>query len=115
MNSKPKPPEISENSHLSRDYMLALGGLVNYLEAIEDQEPSRVRYLAKRTFLHREIPHYDVYFSSDRFVDVVTPKNQVVVVQINQKIDQINEYRTKQVLDHQDLRDLLDEVVKLID
>jgi len=114
MDNQSELPEISESSCLSRDYMLALGGLVNYLEAIEDQESSRVRYLAKRTFLHREIPHYDAYFSGEKYADVVTPKNQNVIEKINRKVDQINGFRVSQELDHQALRSLLNEIITLI-
>jgi len=115
MSSKIDLPELSKSSHLSRQYLLVLGGVINYLEAVEEQAPSRVRYLAKRTFVHREIPYYDVYFSSNKYSGVITSDNRDTIYQINHAVDQINSYRTSDSIDHDAVQCLVDKIVKLID
>jgi len=115
MNSKITLPELSKSSDLSRQYLLVLGGVINYLESIEEQAPSRVRYLAKRTFIHREIPYYDDHFSSDKYCGVITPDNQNTISQVNNFVDQINHHRTNDSTDYDAIRNLVDKVIKLID
>jgi len=107
-------PELSEGSQLSKGYLLALGSVLNYLEAVEEREPSRVRYMAKRSFLHREVPYYDSYFNDNKYMDVITLENQEAILKINHIVDKMNEHRVSGEADYDFLRNQVDEIVTLI-
>jgi hypothetical protein len=107
-------PNISDKNRLSKDYRLAYGNLNNYLESVEEAAPPRSRFLAKRSFLHRNVPHYDEYFSPDKYDHVVTNENRQLISQLNQFVDQINECREKEIYDYKTLsalRDALDDII----
>ena len=69
--NKMKLSNISKKSGLSREYLVALGAVINYLESVEEKSQSRVRYMTKRAFMHRVVVHYEVYFDNDKYIDVV--------------------------------------------
>jgi len=111
---KIKLPNLSEKSGLSREYLLALGGVMNYLEAIEEKAPSRVRYMTKRTFIHRVVPYYDVYFNVNQYMDVITSSTSNSVLKINCYVDKINSLRESEQIDHFELQNMVDQIVKII-
>ncbi|MBT4079561.1 MAG: hypothetical protein HOL17_06335 [Gammaproteobacteria bacterium] len=115
MNNRIPVPDLSETTLLSRSYLLALGGVMNYLESIEERASSRVRYLAKRTFLHREVPHYDVYFSEGKYLNVVVLENQVAIEQVNNIVDEINSNRSDGNIDYDVIYPLVNQIIQLID
>lgn len=107
-------PNLSANNHVSRDFRLAYGNLNNYLERIEDEDPPRSRFLAKRSFLHRNIPRYEEFFSPETYADVVNENNQDVVARINLLVDQLNDCRGNEWVEYETLaplRNALDQVV----
>lgn len=104
----------TSNGSVNKDYILALGSAINFIESIEDGEPSRTRHLAKRSFLHREIPHYEVYFGDERFSDVVNDENRAVVKEINSIVDTINSCRLKGVVDYDVIQPLVLRIINLI-
>ncbi|MBT3175225.1 MAG: hypothetical protein HN336_10295 [Lentimicrobiaceae bacterium] len=107
-------PELSEKSGLSRKYLIALGSVMNYIEAVEEEAPSRVRYMTKRTFMHRVVLYYDIYFNEDKYIDVVTESTSDAVLKINSYVDKINALRESEQLDHEELRNMVDEIVRII-
>lgn len=113
MNKKPVP-NLSKETKVSYDFKLAFGNLNNYLERIEENDLPRTRHLAKRAFLHREIPHYDEYFNPDVYQDVVTEENKYAVNEINLVVDEINEKRRQKVSDYEQLAMLRDKLENLI-
>jgi hypothetical protein len=90
-------PNICAASGVSCDYRLAYGNLNNYLERIENGESARTRFLAMRSFLNRAIPKYQEYFDPEKYVDVVTPRNETVVTRINELVERLNELRINEV------------------
>jgi len=112
---KKEVPNISKNSNVSRDYIMALGSVINFIEGIESDEPSRTRHLAKRSFLHREIPHYEMYFSSENFNNIINDANKDNVNQINSVVDTINSYRLEGIVDYEIIKPLVSKITNLID
>jgi len=115
MHKKKSLCNISKNSFISRDYLMALGSVINFIESVENNEPSRVRHLARRGFLHREIPRYEVYFSSKRYDNVVNDLNKDSVAKINSIVRTINAYRVDGILEFDLIKQLLLKIIKLID
>jgi len=112
---KKEVPNISKNSNVSRDYIMALGSVINFIEGTESDEPSRTRHLAKRSFLHREIPHYEMYFSSENFNNIINDANKDNVNQINSVVDTINSYRLEGIVDYEIIKPLVSKITNLID
>jgi hypothetical protein len=115
MTNTKEVSNLSKNSYISRDYILALGSVINFIESIDNNEPSRTRHLAKRSFLHREIPHYEMYFSSENFNDVVNDANKESVDKINSVVDAINFYRLEGTVEFEVIQPLVLKIIKLID
>ena len=90
---------IQPESGLSKDFKLAFGNLSNYLERIRDDESARTRHLAKRAFLHRQIPRYEEFFDEEKFLNVVNEKNRIYVTKINSYVDELNDWRLKESID----------------
>jgi|APSaa5957512535_1039671.scaffolds.fasta_scaffold300360_2 hypothetical protein len=109
-----KISNISTKSGLSRDYSLALGSVINLLESIEDNESSRTMHLAKRSFLHRELPYYEDFFSKERYMNVITDKNKADMKKINNTIDIINSYRLKGIIEYKEIKPLISKIIDLI-
>ena len=86
-------PNLCAASGVSHDFRLAYGNLNNFLERIEERESPRARFLAKRSFLHRPIPHYDEYFNSEKHDRVITDENREVIGRINRLVDRLNALR----------------------
>lgn len=107
-------PNICPESGVSRDFRLAYGNLVNYLERVEASEPPRTRFLAKRSLLHRRIPRYEEYFSADKHDGVTTEQNRGVIAAINRVVDRLNTLREAEVTDYETLAPLRDALDALI-
>jgi hypothetical protein len=101
-------------SQLSRDYFLALGSMINLIESIDNNEPTRTRYLARRSFLHREVQHYDDFFNSNKYNVVINPSNKDSVDKINSIVDSINAYRLEGGTEYEVLQPLLSKITKII-
>ena len=99
-------PNICPESGVSRDFRLAYGNLVNYLERVEASDTPRTRFLSKRSLLHRPIPRYEAYFSSEKYDGVITHKNAVVVARINELVDRLNALREEENTDYATLAPL---------
>jgi hypothetical protein len=99
-------PNIQPINSLSRDFKLAFGNLSNYLERIRDNESSRARHLAKRAFLHRQIPKYEDFFDPQKFSDVVNEKNKNNIEKINTYVDELNHWRFQESIDIDRLNEL---------
>jgi hypothetical protein len=112
--SKKEILNVSKNSNISRDYILALGSVINFIESIENDEPSRTRHLAKRSFLHREVPRYEVYFSSENFNNVINDANKESVSEINSIVDTINSSRLEGVVEYEVIQPLVSKIINLI-
>lgn len=100
---------------LSRDFKLAYGNLSNYLERIRDRDSARTRHLAKRAFIHRQIPRYDEFFNEDTYLNVITEKNKIYVYKINSYIERLNLIRLSETLDFKELSEIehaLNELLK---
>jgi hypothetical protein len=107
-------PNLCAASGVSYDFRLAYGNLNNYLERVEANESPRTRFLAKRSFLHRPIPHYEEYFNLDKYGAVITDGNREVIARINRLVDRLNALRESEVTDYEKLaplRDTLDALV----
>lgn len=107
-------PNLCAASGVSYDFRLAYGNLNNYLERVEANESPRTRFLAKRSFLHRPIPHYEEYFNLDKYGAVITDGNREVIARINRLVDRLNALRESEVTDYEKLaplRDVLDALV----
>lgn len=105
---------LSYKTHISLDFRLAYGNLNNYIESIEEGDSPRSRHLAKRTFLHRNILHYEEYFSQEKYENVITDDNRQDIERMNQLVDQLNECRKKEITDYSvlsPLRNALDEII----
>ena len=107
-------PNICPVSRVSRDFRLAYGNLINYLERVEANELPRTRFLAKRSFLHRQIPRYEEYFSPEKYDGVITHENIVVIAGINQLVDRLNALREGDITDYETLAPLRDALDALI-
>jgi hypothetical protein len=92
-------PNIQPINYLSRDFKLAFGNLSNYLERIRDNESARTRHLAKRAFLHRQIPKYEEFFDPKKFSNVVNEKNKNNIIKLNLFIDELNDWRLQESID----------------
>jgi hypothetical protein len=92
-------PNIQPINWLSRDFKLAFGNLSNYLERIRDNESARTRHLAKRAFLHRQIPRYEEFFDPEKFSNVVNEKNKDNIEKINTYVDELNYWRLNESVD----------------
>jgi len=112
--NKQEIKNTSPISQLSRDYSMALGSLINLIESIENNEPTRTRHLARRSFLHREIQHYDDFFNSDKYTAAITPSNKDAVAEINIIVDTINSYRIEGVTEYDILQPLLSKIFEII-
>lgn len=113
MNKK-EIPNVSKNGNISRDYILALGSVINFIESIENDEPSRTRHLAKRSFLHREVPYYEAYFSSENFNNVINDENEENIREINSIVDTINSCRLEGVVEYEVIQPLVFRIINLI-
>jgi len=113
--SKKEAPNVSKKSNISRDYIMALGSVINFIESIEDNEPPRTRHLAKRSFLHREVLHYEMYFDGGSFNDVINDINKERVSEINSIVDAINSYRLQGVVEYEVIQPLVSKIINLID
>lgn len=83
-------------------YILALGSVINLLESIENDEPSRVVHLAKRSFLHRRIPYCDDF-------DITT--DQDAIKEINAIVDSINQNRINGTVEYDVLKPLFNQLI----
>jgi hypothetical protein len=88
--------------------------VINFIESIENDEPSRTRHLAKRSFLHREVPRYEVYFSSENFNNVINDANKESVSEINSIVDTINSSRLEGVVEYEVIQPLVLKIINLI-
>jgi hypothetical protein len=111
---KKNVPNICLGSKVSNDYFVAFGGLTNYLERVADDDPPRTRHLAFRAFLHRVIPKYEEYFSSEEFNDVINSQNGATVEKINSIVQKLNELRSQKTSDCEVLQPLRIALVDLI-
>lgn len=107
-------PNICTASGVSYDFRIAFGNLNNYLERIEENEAPRTRFLARRSFLHRPIPHYEEYFNPEKYDGVITNQNRETVEHINALVDQLNRLREQEITDHKTLAPLRDALNTLI-
>ncbi|MCG3769728.1 MAG: hypothetical protein JW384_00858 [Nitrosomonadaceae bacterium] len=99
-------PNICPTSGVSYEFRLAYGHLSNYLNRIEENESPRTCFLAKRSFLHRPISHYENYLNPEKYDGVITDKNREIIARINQLVDCINELRASEVADYEKLAPL---------
>jgi hypothetical protein len=79
--------------------------VINFIESIENDEPSRTRHLAKRSFLHREVPYYEAYFNNDA--------NKENVSEINSIVDTINSCRLEGVVEYEVIQPLVFRIINL--
>lgn len=107
-------PNICVATGVSYDFRIAFGNLNNYLERIEENEAPRTRFLARRSFLHRPIPHYQEYFSSEKYNGVITDQNREIVARINAIVDQLNRLREQEITDYETLAPLRNRLNTLI-
>jgi hypothetical protein len=107
-------PNICPATSVSYDFRIAFGNLNNYLERIEQNEAPRTRFLARRAFLHRPIPHYNEYFNPEKYDGVITDQNRDVVVRIDAVVDQLNRLREQEVTDYDALAPLRNALNALI-
>jgi|SaaInlStandDraft_6_1057023.scaffolds.fasta_scaffold324292_1 hypothetical protein len=112
--SKKEIPNVLKNSEISRDYILALGSVINFIESIENDEPSRTRHLAKRSFLHREVPYYEAYFSSENFNNIINDENKESISEINSIVDTINSCRLEGIVEYEAIQPLVLRIINLI-
>jgi hypothetical protein len=97
----------NKHSKNNSDYLLALGSMINLLESLENNESSRVMHLAKRSFLHREIPYYDKYLDINK-----SNKNETQINEINSIINSINKNRLNGVTEYKTLKPLFNQLTK---
>ena len=55
-------PNLNSVSKLSNDYLKAFSTLDYYLECIQENVSPRTKHLSKRSFIHRPVLKYEVYF-----------------------------------------------------
>jgi hypothetical protein len=70
--------------------------------------------LAKRAFLHRDIPHYEVFFNPDEFESPVTDQNHATVEKLNAVVDELNKLRAAENTDYDTLMPLRKKILALI-
>ena len=99
-------PNICQESGISYEFRSAYRTLNHYIERVEADEPARTRYLALRTFRHREIQRYQEYFDPEKYERVITPVNQAAVAKLNEIVDRLNAVRKSKDV-NQDLALLL--------
>lgn len=107
-------PNVCESSGVSRDYLLTFGSLDNYLRRIQKEEPPRLRLLAKRAFLHREIKKYADVFCHIPAVELLTEGNKTVVQQLDALVDRLNAMRKEGKANYEELLVIWKEIKELI-
>tara|TARA_Y100000310_G_C20649084_1_gene798347 strand:+ start:466 stop:801 length:336 start_codon:yes stop_codon:yes gene_type:complete len=80
-------------SGVSKDYLIAFGSLDNYLQRVENDEPPRLQFLAKRAFIQRSIKKYDEFFNGVGKDELITDKNREAIERLNSIVDQLNKIR----------------------
>jgi hypothetical protein len=84
-------PNIYEETGLSRNYRLAVGSFIGYLEAIEQGIRGRPLVLQKRSLALSPIRRYEEQF--DGYEKVITNENRGNVEKLNSLVDKLNEMR----------------------
>lgn len=109
-----KIPNLIPSTGISADFRRAFGNLTNYLERIRENDPPRTKHLAKRSFLHRSIPHYEEFFDPSVYENVITDKNKETIRNINLVIDKINESRKENLKEDPNLPIYEQELISLL-
>ena len=107
-------PNISTESGVSRDYIIAFGSLDNFLRRIDKDEPLRLRPLAKRAFLQRKIQKYREYFDWIESEKLITDQNKEAVQKLDIIVDQINKMQEENSADYTKLFKLWKEINDII-
>lgn len=107
-------PNISTESGISRDYIIAFGSLDNFLRRVDKDEPPRLRHLAKRAFLQRRIQKYREYFEWIESEKLITDQNKEAVQKLDTIVDQINKMREENNADYAKLSILWKEINDII-
>lgn len=108
------PLSQPEAHGLKRDYLLAFGSLDNYVRRIKNDEPPRLKNLARRAFLHRAFKKYTDFFSNIPPEQLITNQNRGEIEKIDAIVDQLNMLREQGDVDYEILAPLWDAVQNII-
>ena len=107
-------PNISAESSISKDYLLAFGSLDNFLRRIDKDEPPRLKHLAKRAFLQRRIQKYKEYFNGIESGQLITEQNKEAIQKLDIIVDQLNKMREEDNIDYAKLSQFWKEINDII-
>jgi hypothetical protein len=107
-------PNISTESGISKDYLLAFGSLDNFLRRIDKDEPPRLKHLSKRAFLQRRIQKYKEYFNEIESNQLIIEQNTEAIQKLDIIVDQLNKMREQGNIDYAKLSQLWKEINDII-
>ena len=99
---------------INKNYLIAFGSLDNYLQRVENDEPPRLQFLAKRAFIQRSIKKYAEFFNNINEDQLITDKNKEAIERLNSIVDQLNNIREDPDINVKELLLLWKEINEII-